>query len=118
MARAIRMRWEPVRRLAFGSIGAGYTAVGTSLAHPAQGIILQNFTDAEMTFSFNGIDDHIDMAPQTSMVLDIASNKTIDNALYQAQGDTIWVKQTAAGPSLGGVSISSFYGQPQPTTGV
>jgi len=112
MARAIRMRWEPVRRLAFGSIGAGYVAVGTSLAHPAQGIILQNFTDAYMTFSFNGIDDHIDMAPYTSTVLDIASNKTIENALYQAQGDTIWVKQSSVGPSVGSVSVSAFYGQP------
>ena len=111
MARAIRMRWEPMRELAFGSISGTYAKVGAPLSHPSQGIILQNFTDAQLTFSFNGIDAHLSMAPSTSLVLDIGSNKTIDNALYQAQGDQIWVKDEGSAASTGKVSVSTFYGQ-------
>ena len=110
MARTIRMRWEPMKELAFGGMGAAYQKVGTPLSHPAQGMILQNRTDADLTFSFNGIDDHISIAAYTSMFVDCSANKTLLSDLYQSDGDQIWVKiENGVLPSVGKASISAFY---------
>jgi len=49
-AAAIRFTPEPLRSLAFGSIVAGYTAIGTALANPVRILLLQNFTDKTLTF--------------------------------------------------------------------
>lgn len=106
---AIRLQAEPIRSLAFGSIVAGYTAVGSALANPARLIILNNLTDEELMFSFDGVNDHVALAGPGSFVLDITSNKGVAGALFLAQGTTIYVKEIG-NPTTGSVYISSFYG--------
>lgn len=100
----MRARWEPMRTLAFGGISANYAAVGTPLANPCNQLIINNLTDVNLTFSFNGVTDHFELAAGTSIVDDIATN-----GYYQPGHDQIWVKDQGAAASLGRVSVSAKY---------
>jgi len=106
---ATRMQPEIIRTLAFGSIVAGYTAIGTALANPARILILNNLTDKSVMFSFDGVNDHIAIAGPGSFVLDITSNKAVAGGLFLAQGTIIYVKQIG-NPSTGNVYVSVFFG--------
>lgn len=109
MSLAIRMRPEALRSLAFGSIGAGYMGVGTALAQPARIIMVQNYTDAQLLFSLDGIDDHFPIVSNGQLILDLSSNKTVDTGFFMAEGDRLYVKQLGV-PTMGSVYFTALYG--------
>ncbi len=106
---AIRLQPETVRTLGFAAILPGYVAVGTALANPARILILNNLTDENLMFSFDGVNDHIAVAGPGSFVLDITSNKGVAGGLFLAQGTTIFVREIG-NPTLGAVYVSVFFG--------
>lgn len=109
-ALAIRLTPETVRSLAFGSIGAAYIGVGTSMTNPIRILILQNMTDVDLMFSFDGINDHLPIPTTGQLVLDITANKTITQGFFLAEGQRIYVKQISGAPASGSVYVSAFYG--------
>jgi hypothetical protein len=107
---SIRWKPEPLRSLAFGSIGVGYTGVGTAIDHPVFQFLLQNYTDALLTFSFDGVNDHFVLASGSQWINDISSNKSLlAQGLFLAQGSRLYVKENGT-PSTGSVYFSVFYG--------
>jgi len=106
---SIRMRAEPLRSLAFGSILGSYVQIGTPLNHGASQILVQNLTDSLMGFSFDGIVDHFVLPAGGFFLSDIASNKALGQGLFLPKGDGIWVKFIVA-PAAGSIYFSSFYG--------
>jgi len=110
MAIEIRVKFEPVRSLAFGSIGAAYMGVGTPTDHPARMVLIQNFTDADLMFSFDGIEDHFPVKFDSSFILDVSSNKTIDTGFFIEQGSRLYVKEIDT-PTTGSVYFTVFYGE-------
>lgn len=106
---AVRLVPETIRALAFGSVAAGYTAIGSALANPCRLLILNNLTDKDLMFSFDGIHDHVAIAGPGSFVLDVSSNKGVSGDLFIAQGTIIYVKRIGT-PGAGAVYVSSFYG--------
>jgi hypothetical protein len=107
---AIRLEFEPLRSLAFGSISGTYMGVGSILSHPARQILVQNLTDQTMIFSWDGITDHFVLPTNGFLLLDITSNKTIlHGGFFIAEGSRLYVKQLSA-PSSGAVYFSSMYG--------
>ncbi len=112
MSQAIRLLLEPVRSLGFASIlGAGvYTGIGTSINNPARMILIQNITNANLMFSWDGINNHFPMIQYSHIVLDITSNKTRESGFFMAEGQRLYVTQMDA-PTLGAVYLSVFYGK-------
>jgi len=110
MSLAIRLMPEVVRTLGFAAIGVAYMGVGTSMTHPVRMLVLQNLTDALLIFSFNGIDDHLPLASNGYIILDITANKTRNDGFFLAEGDRIYVKQVAAAPTINGVYLTTLYG--------
>jgi len=107
---AIRLFPEDLRSTAFGSITGAYTMIGFALEFPSRILIIQNLTDTQMLFSFNGSDDHLTLPSGGQIVLDLTANKTVTGgAAYISAGDAVWVKYASA-PSLGAVYVSSFFG--------
>lgn len=102
-----RLAFEPERTLAFGSISGTYAKVGSPLANPARVVVLQNTTDANVTFSFDGTNDTITLPTKTSVTLDVCANRTPQNSYFIASGTQIWVKGTVGS---GAVFVSVFYG--------
>lgn len=109
MSLAVRFQAETVRTLAFGSIGVGYTGVGTAMTRPIRFFVMQNLTDAQLMFSFDGVNDHIPLPSSGYLVLDISSNQTFGQGFYLAEGARLYVKQIGA-PTSGNVYFSAFYG--------
>ena len=98
---------ETMKSLAFGSIGASYVAIGT-LSFPARLLIIQNLTDKNMFFSFDGINDHLVLSATDRVILDITGNSAFNENFSIGKGTKIYVKQGAA-PTTGSVYISSFH---------
>jgi len=108
---AVRLYPEPLRSLAFGSISGTYAGIGTAISNPVRIFMLQNLTDTQMFFSFDGIVDHITLPPDAFILLDVTTNKSISGgSLNIAEGTRVYVREGAA-PSLGSVYLTVFYGQ-------
>ena len=105
----IKVELEALRTLAHGSIGAAYMGIGTAIEHPARMLLLQNHTDADLMFSFDGITDHIPIRQYSSFIWDISANKTIDSGFFIAQGTRIYVKEID-NPTTGNAYLTVFYG--------
>ena len=108
-ALSIKLLPEAVRSLAFGSISGTYAGVGNPLSNPSRILLIQNYTDALLMFSFDGISDHIPVAPNGFVLLDITANKTVSQGFYIAEGTRMYVKEIDT-PTSGSVYVSSFYG--------
>jgi hypothetical protein len=81
--------------------------MGAPRSQPPQG--LQNFTNAVLVYSWNGIDDHFILAPESQMILDVTSNQALGQGAYIAEGVRIYVRQDTL-PSTGFTSVSALYG--------
>jgi hypothetical protein len=110
MSLAIRMLPETVRSLAFGSITGAYAGVGTAISNPARIIFIQNLTDVGMMFSFDGVHDHFPLGANSYVILDITSNKTVNQGFFLAEGQRLYVKQLSGAASSGSVYLTTFYG--------
>ena len=107
---ASKVAYEPLRSLAFGSIGAAYVQVGDATSNPIRSIKIQNFTDQNLLISYDGTTDHDAIAASGYFVWDYSSNKSNQGGFFeQAQGTKFYVKQESAGPTLGNVYITVIY---------
>lgn len=107
---ANRLKIEPQRSIAFGSISSSYSGIGSAYANPVRLYMLQNFTDASLQFSWDGINDHFPLGPGGTMIVDITSNKSSTGGMFAAaQGDRTYVK-TIGTPTSGSVYLTIFYG--------
>jgi len=110
MAIEIRAKFEELRSLGFASIGAAYMGIGTALEHPARVAIIHNFTDKNLMFSIDGIKDELIFKADSSLVLDISTNKTIEAGWFFEKGTRLYVKEIDT-PTEGSVYFSVLYGE-------
>lgn len=107
-ALAVRFQFEPLRTLAFGGISGTYASIGTPFVHPSRLLYIVNTTDADLTFSDDGVNDQFVIPATSYILLDIGSNKTmLGGSLNIAQGTTIYVKGF---PIEGSVYLTTAYG--------
>lgn len=109
-ALAIKLLPEAVRSLAFGSISGTYAGLGLPLSNPSRMIMIQNYMDQAVMISFDGITDHIPVASNGFVLLDITANKTVNQGFYIAEGTRFYVKELSTPPASGSVYLSTFYG--------
>lgn len=108
-AKSVRAFPEPLRSLAFGSIGAGYTAIGTPLAHPARIVKIKNLTDADLLISWDGVHDHDVIPARSGDIVDETANKANEEGWYVAVGTQFYVKQLGV-PGSGSIYVAVQYG--------
>ena len=105
MARETRVVFEPVRTIAFGAITPGYVGIGDPFSRPVRWILIQNLTDKNLMFSFNGVDDHFPLCAQGYLLSDWASNKLTSDGFYIPENTRIYVKQMGV-PASGAVYVT------------
>lgn len=105
---AIRLLPETIRTLAFGAIGAGYTAIGTAFLNPSRILYIVNNTNVLLTFSLDSVNDQFVIPATTSIVLDLTSNKSIVGGVAAVSAGTIIY--TKGAPSSGSVYVTTWYG--------
>lgn len=107
---SVRVRFEPLRSIAFGSITGTYAGVGLPFANPVRLIDIDNNTNANIFVSINGIDDHTFVAANGFKLFDYATNKSDAAGLFeQPQGDRIYVKSETSNPTSGNVYVTVIY---------
>jgi hypothetical protein len=109
MSLAIRLQCEPQRSLAAAAILAGYMGIGTSFNNPIRILFIQNYTNALLQFSFDGIIDHFPLEAGGFLLLDVTANKTIQTGCFFPEGARVYVKQIEV-PTTGSVYVTAFYG--------
>lgn len=112
---------EPIRQLAAASIPAdnanpAWAKIGTKLTNPSRVLIVQNYTDQLVSFSWDGSADattgvsgniNLQLEAGQSFVMDEKTNNG-----YTAQGTQFWAQYPHAGvaPTTQSVNICTFYG--------
>jgi len=110
LASSIRVRFEPLRSIAFGGISGTYAGVGLPFSNPVRLICIDNATDENVLVSINGVDDHTWVASNGFKLFDYASNKGEKAGLLeQPQGDRIYVKAEGSNPTSGNVYVTVIY---------
>src|SRR5216684_1544781 len=109
MSFAIKLVPDTLRSSAFGAIGIGYTAIGTVFLHPMRIVSIKNLTNANLLFSFDGVNDHEVVPAEAGIVWDFCTNRVSTAGAFISVGTTIYVKQSGA-PTVGSVYVSCFYG--------
>lgn len=105
----IRVAFETEKTLSFGSVGVGFTLIGSNFQHNIRLLVIQNLTDAILTFSFDGVNNTITLPSMGQVIFDWASDKSnIAADLMMAIGRGVWVKQSGV-PTSGAVYVSAFY---------
>ena len=106
MSRSRRLRAETIKTLAFGSIAAGFTAIGTAFSNPVSKMYLTNLTDANLSFSHDGVNTHFILPKEGMLVYDI-SYDSLETTFF-SQGESLYVKQLQV-PSAGSVYLTVYY---------
>ncbi len=107
---AIRLYPEPLQSLAFDAVGATYALLGT-LANPSRIFQLQNTTDVQVFFSFDGTNDHLTLPADSFILLDLTANKSnVGQVANFAQGQKIYARRGAVATTLGNVYLSTIFG--------
>lgn len=103
MAYGTRAKFDSVRELAFGGIGAAYAALGTPLTDHARIVRFVNSTNVEIYVSVDGVNDHMRLAASSFVLYDFSTNKIQDDGLFVSVGTQFYVKQVAGAPASGSV---------------
>lgn len=104
------VRYETLRSLAFGGISAAYAGVGASFTNPVRMLTIDNFTDANLLISFDGVINKTVIHSNSTKVMDYASNKIEPvGQLEQPIGDRVYVKQESGAAGSGSVYVTVVY---------
>lgn len=117
-----RLLFEPLRYIDSANITANYSLAATmsddgtangqiALLHPARLIKVDNHTDQDMKFSFDGVNDHFVVHAGSAMILDITSNAQPDNPYFLGKGEVLYIKYVADPTDGTFVYFSVMYGK-------
>lgn len=110
MSFAVQAKFDPMRKLAYTGITDDYAAIGTKFTHEVRCIWINNDTDRELTFSFDGIEDHISLPALGYFFWDITSNRNRDHGYFLPVGGKVYVRTETINPTTGRVTVSVMYG--------
>jgi hypothetical protein len=106
----VQFRMAEMRTVAFGSIAAGYSAVGTPLTRAPNLVWFDNLTDANVIISFDGgLVDHLIVPANSGKVVDISTNRRVDDDLNISIGTWFYIKRESAAPTVGNFYLSFGY---------
>jgi hypothetical protein len=104
------IKFETLRSIAFGGIGANYSAVGGVFNNPIRILKISNETDESALISFNGIDDQDIVAANGFVLYDFTGNASAQAGVLELQAQKrIYVKQAGAAPTSGNLYVTAIY---------
>ena len=110
MAYGSRLVPDTLRSLAFGGIGAAYTAVGSVFLHQMRLISIKNTTNQTLLITYDGTDDQDVIPAGVGIVYDLCTNRIGTMGGFLPVGTQISVKDTGVAPTSGSVYVTCFYG--------
>jgi len=111
----IKARYEPLKRLGFAAIGAGYSGIldwagaPVSADHPIRIYTILNRTDADLLCSFDGINPFILIPNGQSYTEDLCSNQAMASGFSLPEGTRLYVAHNGVAPTSGAVYWTICY---------
>lgn len=102
-------RFEPIRELGPGAIGAAYLPVGTLTIDYPRIIWIKNSTDVDLYFSVDGVTDMKRIMSRSLEVIDITTNKVRDDGLFLPKGTIFYVRRAGGPPTTGVFVVEVLY---------
>lgn len=109
MAYKNKFKVDTIRTIAFGAIGAAYSAVGTALDDPARLFCLTNTTDVDLYFSIDGTNDHFIVPTDSFKLIDITTNRVREDGFFLAEGTIFYVKEVSGAAGSGSVYVEIIH---------
>ncbi len=117
MGFGMQFRFEALRSETGANIaaaGAAYTvSIGTAIGHPGRAFKIDNFTDGDLKFSFDGINDHFVLHAMSSWIQDISMNKQPSDPFFVSKRTQVFAQSANVGspPTTGTVYFTLMYGK-------
>jgi len=108
MGQSLYLRCDPVRSLAYTSLGASYVALGTQLTTAPRIYFIQNLTNATLMFSYDGVNDHFPLPANGFRLLDVCTNQIATQGFFVSAGTQFYVKNVGT-PTSGSVYLTVEY---------
>lgn len=106
---AIQMWPEPLRSLSAIAISSTYMGIGSATINPTKIYWVQNNTDIDLLFSWDGVNDHFRLVSDGFLLLDMTANKSNTGGFAAAPAGTrTYVKGS---PTRGTVDLTIWYGR-------
>lgn len=107
---SVRIGFEDLRSLDFGSISGVYALVGPLFQNPVRQLLIHNTTNVNLIISYDGIADKSFIATGTSRVMDYGSNTSIfGGVLEQPAQEGVYVRAEGANPASGNIYVELIY---------
>jgi hypothetical protein len=103
---SLRIDYETLRSLAFGSISGTYAAIGAVFASRALVVKIYNGTDVDLLISTDGSTDHDIIPSSASFTIDVNANQLSEEGLFFPKGSRFYVKQASGAASSGSVYLT------------
>ena len=104
------LKMDTIREVAFGSITASYTLMGTATTVYPRVIIFKNTTNVTLYFSLDGVNNMIKMIANSYQVIDGSTNHFTPEQPTFPKGTTFYVKYASA-PASGDAIVELMYAQ-------
>lgn len=107
---SIRLIVEPIQSLDNAVINGTYMGIGPRFDHTARVVVVANYTNGILMFSWNGIDDHFPLYISSSLVLTICNNDEAPVEYFAVPALSRLYVRTVNVVSAGTVYITQFRG--------
>lgn len=111
---SLKMGSEAIRALAYTSLTTSFTAVGVGLLHPTCIYAIQNQTDVDVYWSWDGVVANGFLAANGGhIILDVTANKKINEGMYIPLGKVTYVRALdgQSAPTKGAVYVTAFHNE-------
>lgn len=112
------MDFESVKSINYVDIENGYNPVVDSngnayFLNPCRMLYINNMTNAALWVSNDGINNKFSIAANTAMILDLCTNKTVEQGAFVEERTRIFVcnRYTGVSPTSGDVDVTAMYGR-------
>jgi hypothetical protein len=96
-----RVKFAPIRSVAFGSITSNFVELGDPLGVHARIVAFNNDTDAHISLSFDNVDESLRLAPHSFKLLDLTANQVPEEVFFLARRTQVYIKYTSLAPTEG-----------------
>jgi hypothetical protein len=104
---AIRFEWEELRSVAFGAIGANYTAITPAFQNEGRIMIIKNLTDQAVLISGNGVNNGTIIPAGSAESYDLTTNRSEAGGTYVFSANSyLYVKHNGVAPTTGSLYIT------------
>lgn len=107
------VRFDGLRKTAYGSITTSYVALGTPFTHAMRVLHFVNNTDALIYVSFDGTNDNAVIVPNGFALYDLTSDQDWSEKFRYQNGTQIYIKYVGSAPTAAsdGFYLVAVYGK-------